>query len=582
MGHVARSGAALALAAVLALSTLAPPIARPPRAAAAGADYFPETGHTLSGPIRTAWQAGGGVWLFGYPISEPMRWATESGQTVIAQYFERARLEYHPEHEGTPYRVLGGLLGADLTRDRRGEPPFWPVQALDSADCTYHVATAHNVCAQFRRWWESQGGLAIFGYPISEAFVEGGFEVQYFERARFEYHPEYAGTIWEVALGHLGTLDAHRRGLDDTPAFAPVDAVTVETRVETTLYAEPIGGETLATLAAGTRVAVVGGPNWDAYRVFASGTVGWVRAGDLVWNLTSDPRDAVSSPLSMFDAALDLRSAEASEFVSIAIYDPLTNQLFEGGTAGPVAAASLAKVLLLVVALHQAEERGEFAAAAGSGVLPVMIEFSDNDAANQVWAQIGGREGVEGFLRDQGLTGFAIPDPFDWGAIEATAGDWARFFALLGSGRLLGPANTAFALGLMHAVIPEHRFGVLTPGPDRLSIGKNGWYEDVDETYRVRINSAGFVDTLEGPPGVAPLVVVTLTRYPGEYLFDWGVAIAREAQDAAVRYATTRWLDHHLRVGAPAAPRLTAQGGAVVSLSSIAARSAWSLVPWRP
>jgi hypothetical protein len=30
------------------------------------------------------------------------------------------------------------------------------------------------------------------------------YTVQYFERARFEYHPEYAGTEYEVLLGLLG------------------------------------------------------------------------------------------------------------------------------------------------------------------------------------------------------------------------------------------------------------------------------------------------------------------------------------------------------------------------------------------
>jgi len=34
--------------------------------------------------------------------------------------------------------------------------------------------------------------LAQFGYPITEEFEEGGYTVQYFQRARFEWHPELA------------------------------------------------------------------------------------------------------------------------------------------------------------------------------------------------------------------------------------------------------------------------------------------------------------------------------------------------------------------------------------------------------
>ncbi len=48
------------------------------------------------------------------------------------------------------------------------------------------------------------GGLAIFGYPISDQYTENGHTVQYFERQRFELHPEFAGTPYEVLLGLLG------------------------------------------------------------------------------------------------------------------------------------------------------------------------------------------------------------------------------------------------------------------------------------------------------------------------------------------------------------------------------------------
>ena len=44
----------------------------------------------------------------------------------------------------------------------------------------------------------------MFGYPISGEITENGRTVQYFERARFEWHPENKGTPYEVLLGHLG------------------------------------------------------------------------------------------------------------------------------------------------------------------------------------------------------------------------------------------------------------------------------------------------------------------------------------------------------------------------------------------
>src|SRR5689334_20111629 len=60
--------------------------------------------------------------------------------------------------------------------------------------------TGYTVSGPFLAYWQSRGGLAAFGYPLSEARVErGDFPggtalVQWFERARFELHPEGAGT----------------------------------------------------------------------------------------------------------------------------------------------------------------------------------------------------------------------------------------------------------------------------------------------------------------------------------------------------------------------------------------------------
>ena len=65
----------------------------------------------------------------------------------------------------------------------------------------------------FLAYWRAHGGLAIFGYPISEEFAENGYTVQYFERNRFEYHPEYAGHANEVLLGLLGVDITRHRGL---------------------------------------------------------------------------------------------------------------------------------------------------------------------------------------------------------------------------------------------------------------------------------------------------------------------------------------------------------------------------------
>ncbi len=70
----------------------------------------------------------------------------------------------------------------------------------------YFSQTGHTLRGTFLDYFNQHGGLTQFGYPITEEFVEGEgtdnkpLQVQYFERARFELHPDKAGTPSEVQL----------------------------------------------------------------------------------------------------------------------------------------------------------------------------------------------------------------------------------------------------------------------------------------------------------------------------------------------------------------------------------------------
>lgn len=89
-----------------------------------GCRYFPETQHSLCGDFLAYWQSHGlqigdghnfaaSLALFGYPVSEPKLETNSSGDTVLTQWFERARFEFHPDNP-EPYRVELGRLGAEL------------------------------------------------------------------------------------------------------------------------------------------------------------------------------------------------------------------------------------------------------------------------------------------------------------------------------------------------------------------------------------------------------------------------------------------------------------------------------------
>jgi len=82
------------------------------------------------------------------------------------------------------------------------------------------AATGHSLGGAFRRFWETRGGLARFGYPLTEEVIEpepGSGRprtVQYFERARFEHFPELSGTPYEVQLSRLGETALQQAGID--------------------------------------------------------------------------------------------------------------------------------------------------------------------------------------------------------------------------------------------------------------------------------------------------------------------------------------------------------------------------------
>src|SRR5207253_2648478 len=95
-----------------------------------------------------------------------------------------------------------------------------------------------TVQAKFLTYWNTHGGLAQQGFPISDEMQEVSdtdgktYTVQYFERAVFELHPEFAGTPNEVLLSQLGTFRYRDKYLTPKPtptatAAPPAPTATV-------------------------------------------------------------------------------------------------------------------------------------------------------------------------------------------------------------------------------------------------------------------------------------------------------------------------------------------------------------------
>jgi len=185
---------------LVALSLIGAPTAAAQTPAPVDFEYYSETGHNVTEPFLTFLRTTGGVARYGYPITEAY---PDPKSGLLIQYFQRARLEWHPGNPD-PYKIQLGLLGDDLGKR---EPPILVTQIPPASDpsCHYFAETGHTACHKFLDYWKTNGGLDQFGFPISEPKIENGRIVQYFQRARLEWHPEKPESL-RVQPALLGSI----------------------------------------------------------------------------------------------------------------------------------------------------------------------------------------------------------------------------------------------------------------------------------------------------------------------------------------------------------------------------------------
>jgi hypothetical protein len=172
---------------------------------------FPETNQCITGPIRAYWEKQGGLAVFGFPITA-LAGETVEGVALQVQWFERDRLEIQPN--GT---ITAGRLGAQRL-EQLGRPFTQGLGGAAPAGCSMFPQTGYAACGDILAYWNKNGGLARFGYPLTgeiQETLEGKpYTVQYFERRRIERHPELPSA--PLLLGLLG------REVRDALSAAPI------------------------------------------------------------------------------------------------------------------------------------------------------------------------------------------------------------------------------------------------------------------------------------------------------------------------------------------------------------------------
>ena len=171
----------------------------------------------------------------------------------------------------------------------------------------------------------------------------------------------------------------------------------------------------------------------------------------------------------------------------------------------PFDSASVVKVTILGALLRKAEDQHRYLSAREASLARAMITQSDNNAASDLWAELGHRY-LQHFLNLAGMTQTVLGPDGAWGLTHITAYDEVLLLRLLlRTNRVLDDASRTYELGLMAQVIPSQRWGVPVGAPTRLTAHvKNGWLPLAP--YGWRINSIG---CFTGYRGGYSIVVLT-------------------------------------------------------------------------
>ena len=182
-----------------------PSVAQSPYQPASDQRYFPAKGHWVIGEFLATYDSvPDPAMIFGNPITEAY---LEPVGGRYVQYFERARFELIPDNPAD-FRVKISLLGELMYTPG---PELKPSANLPA--CREFVESGKKICYAFLDFFEANGGAALFGYPISNFEIRDRLIVQYFQRARFEWHAELPPGR-RVTLTDLGRRYFHFIGED--------------------------------------------------------------------------------------------------------------------------------------------------------------------------------------------------------------------------------------------------------------------------------------------------------------------------------------------------------------------------------
>jgi hypothetical protein len=164
--------------------------------------------------------------------------------------------------------------------------------------------------------------------------------------------------------------------------------------------------------------------------------------------------------------------------------------------------ASIVKVDILAALLLQAQDEGRELTASERALAEMMIQFSDNSAAESLWWAIGGEAGLDAANERLGLTQTTGGSEGLWGLTQTTSEDQIALLRAVfsedgedGEDSVLEPSSRAYIQELMGSVAVDQQWGISAASEGEFEL-KNGWLPR-SQTGLWDINSIGRV-TVDG------------------------------------------------------------------------------------
>lgn len=223
----------------------------------------------------------------------------------------------------------------------------------------------------------------------------------------------------------------------------------------------------------------------------AASTTSSTTSSTLPTSATTSPTVAGRIEDPFHSASLTRYLATRTDNVTAALYNVNTQQTYLYRPGIDEVTASMEKIDILAVLLWEAQHEHRYLTASEEALATKMIEYSDNNAAESLWVQIGQLPSVTEFNHDlhysQSVTSW------DWGQFDTTPRDQLKLLkTILLPNSYLNAGSQEYEQDLMENVVDYEHWGIPTGVPTGATVGvKNGWYPETTTGWQ--INTAGYV-----------------------------------------------------------------------------------------